>query len=83
MQEKLEILYIQLLIYYWLIKLFKLLVSAASEDGILFIGIGLKNLDQSIPKKTTTENCNKSNIRKIYSGVPAAYYRPVEIKPHH
>ncbi len=50
MQEKFEILYIQLLIYYWLIKLFKLLVSAASEDGILIIGIGLKNLDQSIPK---------------------------------
>lgn len=50
MQEKLEILYIQLLIYYWLIILFKLLVSAVSEDGILVIGIGLKNLDQSIPK---------------------------------
>lgn len=66
-----------------MIILFKPLVSAASEDGILVIGIGLKNIDQSIPKKTTTEYCNKSNIRKIYSGVPAAYYRTVEIKPHH
>jgi len=47
------------------------------------MALALKILNRASFKNKRITIHNKSNIGKIYSGIPAAYYRTVEIKPHH
>lgn len=49
----------------------------------LVMALALKILIRASFKNKRIAIHNKSNIGKIYSGIPAAYYRTVEIKPHH